>query len=289
MGFFSSIGDIFKDVSNFVAPVASAVGAFADPFKAVSTGLGIFDSITGRSNKLTTNQLNAEIRGQQETNAQNLAEAQRNRDFQERMSNTAHQREIADLKAAGLNPILSATGGNGASSASGNMAQLDNPWKGTTSEVNAARKIQEVEKQRTLIEFARLANESQRTQNETAMTMSNIKLNEQKELYTMDAARSQRAEADFKWNLQGLTDRQKENYVALTRRVESEIQHLSSQVNLNSALGQRTLAEKIVKDIEAKKNLRGYKETEWGSGWRQFLSPTKAVIDTFNPLQGLLP
>lgn len=52
----------------------------------------------------------------------NSAEAAKNRDWQKYMSNTAHQREIADLKAAGLNPVLSAMGGNGAAVTSGATA-----------------------------------------------------------------------------------------------------------------------------------------------------------------------
>ncbi|AXH74009.1 MAG: DNA pilot protein [Microviridae sp.] len=55
----------------------------------------------------------------------NIYQANKNRKFQERMSSTAHQREVKDLRAAGLNPILSAKG-NGASTPGGSVIPITN-------------------------------------------------------------------------------------------------------------------------------------------------------------------
>ena len=71
-------------------------------------------------------------------NAFNSQEAQKNRDWQERLSNTAHQREVKDLLAAGLNPVLSAMNGNGASTTSGATASSGSSPSGAVGQTDTS-------------------------------------------------------------------------------------------------------------------------------------------------------
>lgn len=142
MGF----GDSFKKAASIAAP-SSVVGTIAGA--GVSGG---FDYL-----------------GVKAQNSANAREAARNRDFQKYMSNTAHQREVKDLLAAGLNPILSA-GGAGASSPGGSQARMENTMSPAVSGAQQAARF--------LADLNQIKAVTANTQADTANKLQNQKVKE---------------------------------------------------------------------------------------------------------------
>lgn len=158
--------------------------------------------------------------GQEESNAANAKAAQKQMDFQERMSNTSYQRGMADMKKAGLNPMLAFMKGgasvpDGAKYTAGNeMASLADGL----SHVNL--------QQNELLEAS------------TAKTMADT----QKSQAEADLASAQAAEARARTPTY-------EESIKLTRAQVDEIKEKIPQIASSTDLN-RTQAAKVAVEVE---------------------------------------
>jgi len=106
--------------------------------------------------------------GAQDTNAMQAGASQAQMDFQERMSNTAYQRQVEDMKAAGLNPMLAYIKGGGASTPVGSMPTYQNAASaGVSAGLTAAQtKLSSAQTAKTMAEIPQVEALVDRTKQE---------------------------------------------------------------------------------------------------------------------------
>lgn len=215
---------------------------------------------------------------QDSANQTNVALAAQNRDWQTHMSNTSAQRGMADLRAAGLNPLLAA-GGGAASTPSTSAAEVaaSNPASGLGSmgsamqsaldvkQTKAATELQEEQKTATQAQ-------TQNTLNDSKKKVSETQLNNAAQLTELERAKQTAASArdiSLRTNLLKATapatikksqyegdqaeyDRKMMDYDNKIKRIGTAIGTISSAADVASPIGK---ALKTVKEAKSKAEL----------------------------------
>lgn len=222
-----------------------------------SLGGSIFSGIMGAS-------------AQDSANETNMALAAQNRDFTRFMSDTSAQRGVADMRAAGLNPLASFGGGASSSSTSAAEVAASNPASGVGGLGSAIQTALDVDKTKAAVEVADAQEDNLRQDNKKKI--SETQLNNAAMMTELEKAKATAAsarEVDLRANLlrrtteskvsqerlkgdQSEYDRKMLNYDNVIKRAQGLADVASSAVDVASPIGK---AVKTVKDAKTKAEL----------------------------------
>lgn len=182
--------------------------------------------------------------GQDSANETNLQSAREQMAFQERMSNTAYQRAVGDMSAAGLNPMLAYQQG-GASSPPGSQARVENAIApGVASALQAMQMAQGyAQVQQTEAGTEQLQAATKKIQSETMDLNVNT-------AYRAAELRKLQAEAEFAPSYQ-LERTLRERHEARKSSAEAEVKSSTIQEAIRRARAEAELTELAIPEMKA--------------------------------------
>lgn len=230
----------------------------------------------------------------------NMTNAQWRHD--EYMANSAHQREVNDLRSAGLNPVLSATGGSGAATTSTPVIQSNS----ASASVSARQQAKAQQLQAGLQVFgdliqAQLKDKELNIAGKNADTNLMNAVTQSKQVDSNTALQTSQI-ANYAYQNQNLSAQEKLN-LAKSQEANAHINFMNQQGNalayqnsLNSALAQQASSQAKLNDVNSwqigrygtnssVRSLGGIVDTSVGALGRfgsSILDGVKSVLDTSN-------
>lgn len=214
--------------------------------------------------------------GQSDTNAANVGIADKQMDFQERMSNTAYQRQVADMNSAGLNPMLAYMKGGGASTPSGSTTTVTSPIQGAL-----AGGYTSAQTAKTKAEIPKVQADISKVHAETSNVLrSNEKIGQEIDNLKTDNEKSKAFIDNIRQEYQNLV-KQGLNLTDVGNQIRTNIDLMSAQITNFHALTSSTYYQEQINKMEAQ--LRGY-DVEAAKGAGNF----GREYNQFKPLIDLL-
>lgn len=206
----------------------------------LGAGAAIAGGLIGSSAQSQANRTNLRIAREQMQFQEGQTAKQM--EFQERMSSTAHQREIADLKAAGVNPLLAVSKGAGGAStpagasAPGALTRVE-PVNAFQSALGVLRQLKELQ----VLEQDRILKREQTTETNAKAQLANSQANRIQGLFDAELAKA-------------LADAQISDVEAqrLRKLLPLVVQEQNARINATNASARDTAAAAGLKEMELK-------------------------------------